>query len=228
MAALDFKGGGMTDPTPEPPSPLAQRWLKYLPAVMIGHMLVTVPTFVISLALAYATFVQADATRKIQRSETWPYVSYGTSNISPERETLISFNLSNDGVGPARLKALEFIYDGQPMVSPRSFLQRCCGDDPKNPTPFMSAPVNGVIRPGEAVHFIALPKRPDNVVVYNKLEVERWKVAVRACYCSVFDDCWVMDSRTQDPEPVKACPADWKLFEERPAPKGRRSRQVAH
>lgn len=185
---------------------------------MIGHMLFTIPTVVISLALAYATFVQADATRKIQRSETWPYVSYGTSNISPEREALISFNLSNDGVGPARLKAMEFTYDGRAMANPRSFLQICCGDDPKDPTDFMSSPVNGVVRPGEAVHFIALAKRPDNIGIWNKLEVERWKVSVRSCYCSIFDDCWVMDSSNMDPEPVAACPADWKLFEERPSP----------
>ena len=44
------------------------------------------------------------------------------------------------------------------------------------------------------------------------------EIAVRACYCSIFDDCWVMDSRKQDPEPVKACPAEWTRFEERPSP----------
>jgi hypothetical protein len=82
----------------------------------------------------------------------------------------------------------------------------------------MSSPVNGVVRPGEAVHFIALPKRADNIEVWNKLEVERWKVSVRSCYCSIFDDCWVMDSRKMDPEPVDACPANWSLFEERPSP----------
>jgi len=195
-----------------------QRWLKFLPAMMVGHMLVTIPTFVISLALAYATFVQADATRKMQMSDSWPYVSYGTSNVTPERETLISFSLTNEGVGPARLKAVEFVYDGRPMDNPRRFLQTCCGDDRRDPTNFMSSPVNGVIRPGEAVHFIALPKRADNGAIWDRLETERWKVTVRACYCSIFDDCWVMDSRRQDPQPVKSCPAGWHLFEERPFP----------
>ena len=107
---------------PQPTKPLPERLLKYLPALMISHMFITVPTFVISLALAYATFVQADATRKIQLSETWPYISYGTSNISDEGAEEISFKLGNDGVGPARLKQLEFLYDGQPMKNPRQFL----------------------------------------------------------------------------------------------------------
>ena len=148
----------MTDKLLQKAGAHPQRWLKFLPAMMVGHMLVTIPTLVISLALAYATFVQADATRKMQMSDSWPYVSYGTSNVTPERETLISFSLTNEGVGPARLKAVEFVYDGRPMDNPRRFLQTCCGDDRRDPTNFMSSPVNGVIRPGEAVHFIALPK----------------------------------------------------------------------
>lgn len=194
------------------------RLVKYLPALAIGHMLVTVPAFVISLALAYATFIQANATRKIQQSETWPYVSYGTSDITDEGVDEISFVLGNDGVGPARLKQLEFLYDGRPMDTPRKFLQACCGDPPKRPTPFMSSNFEVVLRPGESTKFIRLVKRPDNIAVWDRLEVERWKVAIRACYCSIFDDCWVLDSRKADPERVKACPANWALFEERPFP----------
>lgn len=89
MASAPDRGPAWTD-----------RLIKYLPMLAIGHMLITVPTLVISLALAYATFVQADATRKIQISETWPYISYGTSNISDDGRDEISFNLTNNGVGP--------------------------------------------------------------------------------------------------------------------------------
>ena len=67
--------------------PLAERLVKYLPIFVISHAMVTVPTFIISIALAYATYVQADATRKIQMSETWPYVSYGTGNSLPDGKT---------------------------------------------------------------------------------------------------------------------------------------------
>jgi len=207
--------------TDQPTQARLDRLLKYLPALAVGHMLITVPTFVISLALAYATFVQANATRKIQQSETWPYVSYGTSNVSPERTEEITFVLSNDGVGPARLKALEFRYDGQPMANPRTFLQRCCGDSRQDPISFASAPVDGVLRPGESTQFIRLPKQPDNAAIWDRLEVERWKVAIRTCYCSIFDDCWVFDSKTKDARPVEVCPAEWSRFEERPYPSSR-------
>ena len=88
---------------------------------MISHALITIPTFIMSIALAYATFVQADATRKIQMSETWPYVTYGTSHEQPDGAQEIAMFLQNNGVGPARLEQMEFLYKGKAMANPREF-----------------------------------------------------------------------------------------------------------
>jgi hypothetical protein len=197
-----------------PEKPLAERLVKYLPIFVISHALVTIPTFIISIALAYATFVQADATKKIQMSETWPYVSYGTSNARPDGTNEISFVLQNNGVGPARLEAMEFLYKGKPMPNPREFLKQCCAGDVK--FAFMSAPVTGVLRPGEKTEFIRLARTEANAPIWEKLGVERWSVVVRSCYCSIFDDCWVADNRQKRPQQVDECPADWKTFDERP------------
>lgn len=201
-------------PDQQPEKPLAERLIKYLPIFVVSHALVTIPTFVISLALAYATFVQADATRKIQMSETWPYVSFGTSNGTPEGKPEIFLNLTNDGVGPARLEAMQLLYKGKPMPNPREFLRQCCAGTSK--FTFMSAPVTGVLRPGEKTDFIRLERTDDNEEIWNKLDTERWKIVVRSCYCSIFDDCWVSDNRQKRPQPVEACPADWSTFDERP------------
>lgn len=208
----------MNEPKPDPKTAIAERWLKFLPLMMIGHLLVTVPTFVISIALAYATFVQADATRKIQKSETWPYVSYGTSNESPEGEDRIAFTLTNGGAGPARLKAMELRYIGRPMDNPRQFLATCCGYEPGRSMRYSTGAVDVVLRPGESIDFIRLAKVPESAAMWDRLQNERWKVEVRTCYCSIFDDCWVMKGRSLDPEPVAACPVDWKRFEENPIP----------
>lgn len=204
----------MTEPQPDVSRSLPERLIKYLPMMMIGHLLITIPTFVISIALAYATFVQADATRKIQRSETWPFVSYGTSNATPDGKSEISLSLTNNGVGPAKLEAMEFLYEGRPLPSPREFLRQCCAGPSK--LAFMSEPVTGVLRPGQQRNFIRLPRTDENAAMWQKLEIERWKVVVRSCYCSIFDDCWITDSRKANPEPVEVCPTNWKRFDERP------------
>ena len=182
-------------------------------------MLITLPTLVISLALAYFSFVQADASRKMQRTETWPYVSYGNDNSSPEVKDEISFSLSNDGVGPARLQEMEFIYAGKPMRDPLEFVASCCAAAAKavakNLT-YTTDRVDGVLRPGEKRSFIKFAKTDANVSLWNRLNDERWKVVVRTCYCSIFDDCWVFDSGKGQPDEVKICPANWTKFGEHP------------
>jgi hypothetical protein len=185
-------------------------------ALLRSEVLVALPTLVISIALAYFSFIQADASRKMQESGTWPYISYGTSNSSPEGKDEISFNLSNDGVGPARLKEMEFLYKGKPMRNPVDFLRACCAAAAravsKNLT-YTSGDINGVLRPGEQRRFIGFSKTDANAPLWNQLNDERWKVVIRSCYCSIFGECWVLDSQKEDPDEVKACPADWTKFD---------------
>ena len=206
------------DEAPEPREPRADRPGRLLRWLASTQILVTLPTLVISIALAYFSFVQADASRKMQRTETWPYVSYGTDNSSPEVKNEISFSLSNDGVGPARLEEMEFIYDGKPVRDPLEFIAGCCAAVAKaaKSLTFTTDRVDGVLRPGEKRNFIRLAKSDGNAALWDRLNDERWKVAVRTCYCSIFDDCWIFDSRRGRPDEVKVCPANWTKFEERP------------
>jgi hypothetical protein len=187
-----------------------------LRSLLRTEILVALPTLVISIALAYFSFVQADASRKMQESGTWPYVSYGTSNSSPEGKDEISFSLSNDGVGPARLKEMEFLYKGKPMRNPVDFVRNCCAATAlavsKNFT-YTTDDIDGVLRAGEQRRFVRFAKTDANAPLWNQLNDERWKVVIRSCYCSIFDECWVLDSRKEDPDQVKACPADWTKFD---------------
>jgi len=61
-----------------------------------------------------------------------------------------------------------------------------------------------------------LAKTDQNTDLWDRLNDERWKVVVRTCYCSIFDDCWVFDSAKGEPHEVKVCPADWTKFGEHP------------
>lgn len=205
------------DERPEPAKSRASR--QFFRSLSRTEILVSLPTLVISVALAYFSFVQADASKKMQRTETWPYVSYGTDNSSPEVKDEISFSLSNDGVGPAQLEEMEFVYAGRPMRDPLEFIQNCCAvaaaASAKNLT-FTTDRVDGVLRPGQKRSFIRLAKTPENVALWNRLNGERWKVVVRTCYCSIFDDCWVFDSSQKRPQSVGVCPANWLTFNEHP------------
>jgi hypothetical protein len=53
---------------------------------------------------------------------------------------------------------------------------------------------------------LRMPRPNPSTPVWEALSGERHKVRLRACYCSVLDDCWLLDSDRDDPEPVRQCP----------------------
>ena len=201
-------------PQPAAPSAKVERALKYLPYMAIAHVLIGAPTLLLSLVLAYATFVQADATQKMQQGGALPFISYGTSNADVQTGVPeITLDLANNGVGPALLGPLEIRYEGQPVRNARDLLVRCCGLVPGAGQTYSIAPGSGIaVRPGERTTILRIARTPNNEEVWNRLDDERWKLRVRSCYCSIFEDCWIIDGSQSRPQPVQSCPANWSVF----------------
>jgi hypothetical protein len=192
--------------------------LKLLPWLMASHFLIGAPAMLISVGVAYFTFVQAEATKKMQQADAWPFLSYGTSNsgFNEKGERMISLNLANNGVGPALLGAVEVRYQGQPVRDARDLLTRCCGLQPDSRLNLSTSPSSGIVaRPGESIKFMQVAEIPENKELWKRFETERWTLKVRSCYCSIFDECWTIDGAQAKPQPVAQCPADWVQFRER-------------
>ncbi len=216
LARLEERAGSET----AVPSAKLERALKYLPYMAIAHVLIGAPTLLLSLVLAYATFVQADATQKMQQGGALPFISYGTSNANEETgEAEITLDLANNGVGPALLGPLEIRYDGQVVRNARELLARCCGLVPGTGQTYSIAPGSGIaVRPGARATILRIARTPNNEEVWNRFDAERWKLRVRSCYCSIFEDCWIVDGAQSRPQPVQSCPANWSLFASDGAP----------
>lgn len=194
---------------------IGSRFLRYLPFITIAHFLIGLPALIASLALAYFAFVQADATQKMQSGGVMPFVTFGTGNADEEGNQDISLSLTNNGVGPAILGPIEIRYQGKPMASPIELLDACCAGTEVTSLSFATSPSTGVaVRPGEKLAFIRLPRKPETEKVWQAFNRERWKLQVRSCYCSIFNDCWVAEGMQRPPRPVKQCPADWSLYDE--------------
>jgi hypothetical protein len=192
------------------------RLLKFAPLLLISHLFVGLPTLLISLVVAYGTFVQADATKKIQQAEAWPFVSYGSSNIGSDGKPSISLELSNNGVGPALLGPIEISYEGKVVRDPREMLERCCGLRPAQNLTTQTSPASRiVVPPGERTQFLRINATPDNQAIWDRFNDERWKLRVRSCYCSIFDECWTIEGTQAKPVAVKQCPTDWVVYSER-------------
>jgi hypothetical protein len=184
---------------------IGSRFLRYLPFITIAHFLIGLPALIASLALAYFAFVQADATQKMQSGGVMPFVTFGTSNGDKEGNQDIALTLTNNGVGPAILGPIEIRYEDKPVTTPLDLLQACCTETGARALIFSTSPSTGIaVRPGETIDFVSWQ-------TFNK---ERWKLKVRACYCSIFNDCWITEGMQGLPKAVNKCPANWSLYRE--------------
>lgn len=201
-----------------PASSGLNRLLRYLPVLAISNLLFAAPAMLISAAVAYFAFEQAEATKKIQIGSVWPNVAYAFSNIGEDGEREISMLATNRGVGPARIAAMEVSYRGNAYPDIRSLMKACCVGE-GGPIGVIVQNINGeVIAPGEEINFVQLTPELSGEQTYARFGNLRPELRVRLCYCSVFDDCWIEDSRATAVQPVAVCPADWIPFGEPSTP----------
>lgn len=201
-----------TEPVATGGSPLADRLLRYLPLLALGNLFVGAPAMIISIAVAFFAFEQADATKKMQVGSVWPMVSYDTGNLTDEGEPQINFNISNRGVGPARIGGMQLSYEGRAYRSIHDLMRACCVPKGEMVAAVLTD-VNGeVIPPGEEFAFARIEPGAVSPSAYRRMEEARLRVRAQVCYCSVFDDCWVEDSQSTATRSVDQCPADWVQF----------------
>jgi len=118
--------------------------------------------------------------------------------------------LANSGIGPARLRSVEVAYKDKSVNSLAEILAACCTKEPSESlhhTPhFFSGDTRGsMLQAGKKVNLFVWGKAADDPR-WDRLEKARQEIRVTVCYCSVFDECYVRDSRKNEPEHVEACP----------------------
>lgn len=177
------------------------------------NLMVAVCAVLISAASFYATYVQSTAAERQVKAETWPYLQINSGNFKIEsREFVLYWRMQNAGVGPAHVKSFQMFYDGQAVRSINSVLRLCCleeGETPFDENGRVTAkfsnvvtgnPVPAIIPAGEDKLVFSVPKTEANEDLWNKLDIERFKLTATGCYCSLLDECFQTDFES---EPVE-------------------------
>ena len=187
------------------------RWFDI--AVSACAMVVSLASLYLAIHHGHVMQEMAEANARMVTATSWPRVSYSTSNVDAAGATpQIRLTLTNKGIGPARIEGMELSYDGKPMANADALLKTCCSSKGEAQQRWISSANGEILRPGEEKNFLKLNHTADaqQWAVLNDLPA---KVAVKVCYCSVFDECWVTQSSSPSKaERVKACPADWKQY----------------
>lgn len=158
----------------------------------------------IALVALYAALNESAAVRQQTAAAVWPFVQFSIEDYDTQDSAGFSMSFKNTGVGPARMQDVRLTIDGEAIRDWHHAASRVGGD--------LTSPVSRnfisdrVLSPDETVDIISTTEpslaRKLQVVIANP---ENY---ITYCYCSIFEQCWLADSRRdiQNPEPVEDCP----------------------
>ncbi len=166
-------------------------------------ILSVVGVFIAVVAL-YAALTESDAVRQQTSAAVWPFVQISTADFDAGDRAGFTLSATNAGVGPALVHSMRVVIDGEPMRDWAHVVVHLGGtlDDQFERISIS----NRVLGPNQKVDLVSTMNpalaRGFHAVVANP------ENSVSLCYCSIFDDCWLVDSRHQAlrPEPVNDCP----------------------
>jgi hypothetical protein len=169
----------------------------------ISALAVSVISLVIAVHHGRTMQDMAKENARLVQANSWPLLQYTTGNTNEDGQAEISMKIENAGVGPAKLVSLEIFLEDQPIRRPSDLIRAL---DPIEPKPLLSLGVNlpMVLRPGTDTLIVGI-KREGFEALWDKLNRERFRMRFRACYCSVFEECWMSDLVTVSPQSVAEC-----------------------
>ena len=159
---------------------------------------------VIAVLALYAALTESAAVRQQTAAAVWPFVQLMIEDYDTGDTAGFSLALTNAGVGPARMKDVRVSIDGNVTRNWSELVASVDGDT--------GAAINRnfisdrVLRPDETV--VIFSTMDADLARRLVAAMSKPRGALTFCYCSIFDECWLADSRKnlQVPELVEACP----------------------
>jgi len=123
--------------------------------------------------------------------------------------------MSNPGAGAARIERFSVLVDDK-VVKITDALRQLAGLPANGSGSSADLSVLGqmtyadvapsYIKAGSEQIVLHWPRTPGNASVWDKaLAAGSDRVKFETCYCSIFDECWIENSHTFRPAPVKSC-----------------------
>ncbi|EAQ97115.1 hypothetical protein [Congregibacter litoralis] len=156
----------------------------------------------------YAALGESEAVRQQTAATVWPYVQLTIRDFVQDDEAAFSLEFSNSGVGPAKMREMQLLIDGEVYRDWRAVLTAFLDEEFAQSVRYGRSDVTGrVLSPGETLTSF---QTNDRVVVEGmQAGIYSGRVSLSYCYCSIFDDCWHAEISAlggPEPAPVELCP----------------------
>ena len=182
-------------------------WLDIVVAVSV--VFISLLSLVVSIVHGRTMEKLVHENERMVAASTMPFLTFGTGQIDPATgRPRVSFMVTNGGVGPAIVDWLDLRYKGVAYGDPADFVRACCAANMRGramPTGMYFSNLSGSI--------LAAHDRRDILVAGGKTDPATLKslasaprdLDLRACYCSVLEQCWITDFSNHRPRPVPDC-----------------------
>jgi len=196
--------------TPEEPHTeihkIGRRWIDLSAAACA--LVVSITSLFVAIRHGKSMERMAEANAKLVQANSWPLLQRFQSDEAPDGDRVYSLYVINNGVGPAKVEQVEVWWKGQPVHTARELIRLCCAKDKdvSEPAVETSGLMGSVLRAGEIRRVIEFPEDAAHGNLTQGLKVSLKDIEWKACYCSVFDECWLSDLKTMNPQTVPQCP----------------------
>jgi hypothetical protein len=195
--------------TPEVHTPHARhgalpRWLEM--AIAITALTTSISSIIIAV-------YHGRTMERLVQANSIPYIVGGFSDVSPEGARVVSLDLLNRGVGPAHERSLRVKVGGRYVTSTKEVLAASLGPEQATEAEKVLDISKNMVRtrfiaPSGQQTIFRTVKTDRNARYWDQLEAAQTKWSIEYCYCSVFDECWFVRGKWDEPQPIKECVRD--------------------
>ncbi len=159
---------------------------------------------IIAILALYAALTESAAVRQQTAAAVWPFVQFSTEDSDSGEAAEFTMSFTNAGVGPARMRTMRLVIDGESIRDWEHAVTLFGGQLADHVSRnFVS---NRVLSPDEKI--VSFRTTDPNLARRFRASVASPDSFIAFCYCSIFSECWLADSRRdlQNPEAVEDCP----------------------
>lgn len=193
--------------TPHVHRHLDQRWFDI--AIALAVVLVSAGSLYVSLHTGQTMERLVEQNSRLVRANSVPLLQFDTGNIGDDnRSSELYMALRNAGTGPARVVWFELLLNGKPVRNYRDLMPAEAKAERRVDAGIVTSDSAPSMMPvGERRKLLAwpLPADPSGQSAWHHVDQVRQGLKVEACYCSLFDECWITSASADVPRPVATC-----------------------
>ena len=164
------------------------------------EMITAISAVFIGVCAIGISLYETSLIRQAQKGSVWPALGGGYSY----NQDGFSYLLENAGVGPAIIEYILVEVDDEPIETWTEYFDKLNVDIGS----YLLTQASGrIISPQSQVDILVIPPQEDIDQIAN----EQSRVNVEICYCSVYDDCWIVNMKERAKE-VSGCNQDGKVI----------------